>query len=408
MNQKAVVTLARSFRSVAFVALAVVLVVSSTRLHAQTGTCSGQSFTLPFSDVSGGSVFFCSIAEAYFAGLTNGTGPTTYSPTDPVPREQMAAFMTRTLDQSLRRVSRRAALNQFWTPQDSGILKLTNVGTDPLLPQCDGEDVWVPNNGSNTVSRVRTSDGQVLETWTGASAAFAVVVASGKIFVTGNTNPGRLYSIDPAQPQGAVTVVSSSIGVFPQGIAYDGLNVWTANPGSGIGSVTSVNLASGTVTTFTTGFSQPNGILYDGSNIWITDVGDHNLKKLNSNGTVALVVNLPNTPGNPANPLFDGLNIWVPTSSNKLYIVRAAGGLAGLVLATLTGNGLNDPQQAVFDGERILVTNATGDTVSLFKAADFSPLGFISTGANSHPIGACTNGVSFWIALNGPGRLARF
>jgi hypothetical protein len=93
----------------------VVLLFTSSRLPADTGTCGGAMTTLPFTDVAG-NVFFCQIAEAYFSGLTNGTTPTTYSPSANVPREQMAAFITRTQDSALRRGSRRAALNQWATP----------------------------------------------------------------------------------------------------------------------------------------------------------------------------------------------------------------------------------------------------------------------------------------------------
>src|SRR2546429_9997575 len=95
------------------VTIMVSLTLLSNRLRADTGTCGGASVTLPFTDVMS-SPFFCQIAEAYFSGLTNGTSATTYSPGNPVPREQMAAFVTRTMDQSLRRGSRRAAVKQFW------------------------------------------------------------------------------------------------------------------------------------------------------------------------------------------------------------------------------------------------------------------------------------------------------
>src|SRR5215469_18768297 len=87
----------------------VVLLFASNRLPADTGTCGGAMTTLPFTDVMG-SIFFCSIAEAYFSGLTNGTTPTTYSPDDFVRRDQMSAFVTRTQDSALRRASRKAAV----------------------------------------------------------------------------------------------------------------------------------------------------------------------------------------------------------------------------------------------------------------------------------------------------------
>src|SRR4029453_15102696 len=94
-------------------ALMVVLVASS-RMQADNGSCGGQTLTLPFTDVMG-SIFFCQIAEIYFQGITLGTTPTTYSPANNVTRDQMAAFLGRTLDAGLTRGSERAALDQFWT-----------------------------------------------------------------------------------------------------------------------------------------------------------------------------------------------------------------------------------------------------------------------------------------------------
>ncbi len=90
-------------------------------------------------------------------------------------------------------LSRRAILDQFWTSQNATVLGLTTVGANPVSVRSDGVDLWVANpNSGGTVSRVRGSDGRVLETWTGASLASGVLVAMGRIFVTGITSPGRL------------------------------------------------------------------------------------------------------------------------------------------------------------------------------------------------------------------------
>src|SRR6187455_658546 len=97
------------------ISLLVSLTVVSTRLHAEVGTCNGASIALPFTDVPSTNAFFCSIAAAYFSGLTNGTSATTFDPSGSVSREQMAAFITRTLDQSLKRGNRRAAMKQWYT-----------------------------------------------------------------------------------------------------------------------------------------------------------------------------------------------------------------------------------------------------------------------------------------------------
>jgi hypothetical protein len=395
----------RYFRAMLLVAAMIVITTASVRLRADTGMCGGASTTLPFTDVPAANIFFCSIASAYFSGLTNGTGAgTTYSPTSNVTREQMAAFTTRTMDQSLRRDSRRAIFDQYWTTQGAGNLGLTTVGDGPQLVQTDGADLWVANIGTSTVSRVRASDGRLLETWTDAVGAWGVLCAMGKVFVTSLT--GSLYQIDPTQPAGAVTTLTSGLGGLPQGIAYDGLRIWTANHNSSISIIT---LGPVMVTTVSTGFTSVSGIIYDGANIWVTDniAGTvDKLHKLDSTGAILLSVDVGN---NPQHPAFDGTNIWVPNQdSNTVSVVRATGGLAGTVLATLNGNGLNLPFQAAFDGERILVTNPPGSSVSLWKASDLTPIGTFSAGAGAGPLGACSNGLNFWIALTDTDKLARF
>jgi hypothetical protein len=69
-----------------------------------------------------------------------------------------------------------------------------------------------------------------------------------------------------------------------------------------------------------------------------------------------------------------------------------------MVLANLSGNGLSGPLEAVFDGERILVTNFLGHSVSLWKATDLTPIRSISL--NSTPYGACSDGINFWVTTS--------
>jgi hypothetical protein len=91
--------------------------------------------------------------------------------------------------------------------------------------------------------------------------------------------------------------------------------------------------------------------------------------------------------------------------SNVVSVVRPSN---GAVLATLSGNGLNTPFSAAFDGQRVLVTNSNGPSVSLWKAVDLTPLGSFGTGASTSPFGACSDGVNFWITLQNTNQLARF
>jgi hypothetical protein len=95
-------------------------------------------------------------------------------------------------------------------------------------------------------------------------------------------------------------------------------------------------------------------------------------------------------------------------NDNSITVVQAS---TGNVVATITAdanNKLHSPTSASFDGERILVTNHDGDTVTLFKAADLSFIANIGTGTFTIPRGACSDGINFWVVLLNGGKVLRF
>ena len=357
----------------------------------------------PFTDFTDAA--FCPfVLEIFYLGITTGTTPTTYDPAGNVTRLQMAAFLSRTVDGALKRGSRRAAMQRFWTTGSITALGSTTVGSNPVAVKSDGSDLWVADSASATISRVSASDGRLLETWTGAGSPYGVAVAMGRVFAVGLTLPGNLYRIDPAQPPGAVTLVTSELGNGPVSLAFDGSRFWTANfaspptlsivtPGFGLPWATATVTAGGTA---------PTGVLFDGSNVWAS-VSSGKLWKLDSNAAILQTVTVGS---NPKNPLFDGTNIWAPNfSANSVSVVRAS---TGVVLATLTGNGLESPLSGAFDGQRILINSiGASHNVSLWKAADLTPLGFLSLGPGEVPYGACGDGADFWIAV-WPNQLVRF
>jgi hypothetical protein len=354
----------------------------------------------PFTDVSDAA--FCPfVLEIFTLGITTGTSPTTYDPGSAVTRLQMAAFLSRSVDSVLQRGNRRALVKKFWMPQNELNLGLSTLpaGSTPFFVASDGKDVWVPSAGNSSVLRLRASDGRLLETWTGATGAVDVLIAMGRVFVPGG---GKLYRIDPGQAAGAVTTVATlapSAGIA----AFDGGRIWVASASdSSVSIVTPGATLPWTVTTVTSGYISPDGLLFDGSNIWVAD--QSRLLKVDGNGAILQTV----TVGILAeHPVFDGTNIWVPDNfADSVVVVRAA---TGAVLATLTGNGLSQPHAAAFDGQRVAVTNGFGgDSLSLWKSADLTPIGSFSTGAGSLPFGVCSDGIDFWIALKNSNQLARF
>jgi YVTN family beta-propeller protein len=157
-------------------------------------------------------------------------------------------------------------------------------------------------------------------------------------------------------------------------------------------------------TTTVTGFYIPRGILWDGSSIWVTDSFEDTLLRLDANGAVMQTVPVG---VHPYYMCFDGQNIWVANSvSSTVSVVNAA---TGSLVATLTGNGLHQPISVAFDGQRILVPNNLGPnaSVSLWRAADLSPLGTVPMGTHI-PYAAASDGVDFWITLQDVGGLVRF
>ena len=94
--------------------------------------------------------------------------------------------------------------------------------------------------------------------------------------------------------------------------------------------------------------------------------------------------------------------------NNAVYVVRAS---TGEKIAVLTGNGLNGPPYAAFDGERVLVTKVNGHSVSLWKATDLTPLsgGLIAPSGNfEQPTNVCSDGLSFWISFAATNQVVRF
>ncbi len=376
------------------------LTLASARLRADTGTCGGANIALPLADVAG-NPFFCQIAASYFSGLMNTYGDQ-FNPEAAVSRDFMATFITRTLDQSLKRGSRRAAFNKFWTPTLLHNGQQIAVGNGPIDVVYDGGAVWVANTSDGTVSRVRASDGKVFETYTGAPGASAVCVARGKVFVAGGAT-GKLYSIRPEVPPFVAQLETSSLDKgFVRKMAYDGSKLWAIHVNGKV-NIVSFNPGLSTPSDVKIGASLPTalGIVYDGSNMW---VAGGSLYKLDANG--AVIQSIPNAAS--GQPAFDGTNIWSPYGTAFVTVVRAS---TGELIAQLTGNGLEAPRVAAFDGERIAITNYDGNSISLFKATSLSPSGVIQDDGldiTAYPYGICSDGLNFWVTLSGASTLARY
>ena len=389
-------------RAGTMVVLALAFALGGAR-PAHATACGSGNYPFPFTDVGGVADTFClGILEAYVTGISRGTTPTTFSPDALVPRVQMTTFLQRALDQGLKRSSRRAALQQFWTTRLPASMQRVDLPGQPRRCVSDGESIWVL--AGSEVIRVHASSGVITGTWTGFPGALeGIVYTPGRIYVTRPGFPAsELYGIDATTNGGSASLISASLGETAVSIAFDGSRLWTANRGGSV-SVIDAGYPYG-VFTVSTGFGAPLGVVYDGANVWVTDTAFSAIHRLDTSGAIVQTVPLG---AQPRYPIFDGANLWVPSeTANNVAIVSAASGSVIATIAATAGNGLNQPQFAAFDGERVLVTNAANPFyVSVFKAADSSDLG--ASFAPALPTGMCSDGIGVWFPTGNPHRLWR-
>jgi len=216
-----------------------------------------------------------------------------------------------------------------------------------------------------------------------------------------------------------------TVGDEPYGLAFDGVNIWTANHDGS--SVTKVRRNDGAVLgTFAVGRG-PYGVAFDGTHIWATSNVENTVTKLRASdgknmGTFSVgkgpwwlssdganiwvangngsVTKLRADDGRQLGTYavgegaiavaFDGSDIWVTSDRNYVTKLRASD---GTVVGTYTvGNGA---MGIVFDGTNIWVANRGSSSVSKLRASDGQVLGtFAAPGA---PYGLAFDGKNIWV-----------
>jgi hypothetical protein len=238
----------------------------------------------------------------------------------------------------------RIALLRWYEASQAG--NSFTVGTNPIGVAFDGANIWVANQSSNNVTKLRANDGSVLGTY--------------------------------------------SVGTWPNGIAFDGANIWVTNSSSN--NVTKLRASDGSVLgTYSVG-TNPCGIAFDGVNIWVANQNTNNLTKLRANDGYVLGTYSVGT--NPMGVAFDGANIWVTNyGSNSVTKLRP---IDGFVLGTYSVG--TNPMGVAFDGTNIWVANYGSNNAMRLRAADGSVLG--TYGVGSGPAGVAFDGANIWVANN--------
>jgi hypothetical protein len=135
--------------------------------------------------------------------------------------------------------------------------------------------------------------------------------ATGPTGSTGATGAAGAGTPGATGPTGATGVTGSA------GVGFNPLQVATHRWYSAI-----------TGLSFTTGGVSPNGVAFDGANIWVTNENSNTVAKLSTTGTLLGTFSTGGS-GGPFGAAFEGANIWVTNISGIVAKLSTAGALLG-------------------------------------------------------------------------------
>jgi len=207
-------------------------------------------------------------------------------------------------------------------------------------------------------------------------------------------------TIDKIGPTGVVTTYSG-LQPSPEAIAFDGVNMWITSlsvGGSGPGFVTKV-APDGTATIYSGTGTNPVGIAFDGVNMWTANVVGQTLSKVAPDGSMTAYA-LPTS--EPYDLAFDGTNMWVTDyATGNIMVVTPDGGVT-----VYPSPGVGTPYAIVFDGIDMWVIYTSGGGSSLVKVA---PDGTMTVTPNTVQYAdyLCYDGTNLWTnSFDGTHRIA--
>jgi YVTN family beta-propeller protein len=171
----------------------------------------------------------------------------------------------------------------------------------------------------------------------------------------------------------------------PNGLAYDGTNLWVSLYSSDV--VEKINVSTGNGTVYSVG-SHPAGVAFDGTYVWVANSGSNTVTKLlASNGFVEDTITVGSYPyGVAVNGINGQNNVWIANrNSNTITVINTAN---NAIVTTIPTKG--EPQffqtvdtGGIYGGD-MFISCYTGQAVE-----EFSPSGSLiaSYSINGQPLG---------------------
>jgi len=183
------------------------------------------------------------------------------------------------------------------------------------------------------------------------------------------------------------------VGWNPQGLAFDGTNVWVANSYGFYpegNSVSKINASTGAASYYGNLDQGPCALAFDGSYIYVACYKGNFLDKLNP--STGAIVDRWQVVGGPRAVLFDGTYIWVARYLDKA-VTRYSKDGNGTSITRSVGAAAS---ALAFDGTSVWVACVGTNSVKKFNASSAALVNTYAVG--SQPYALAFDGTSIWTA----------
>ena len=243
------------------------------------------------------------------------------------------------------------------------------------------------------------------------SSAFAASVHthSGADIVTGTLPDARLSSNVVMGGQGAsrlsndvgyLTTASAGIAGFITQTQADARYARITPTTQQIALLKWHTAITGTGSTFSVG-SGPEGLAFDGANMWVANWGSNTISVLRASDFTHVMT--PTVGSGPRGIAFDGANMWVANAdSNSVSVLRASDFTHVMTPTVTVGSGARG---IAFDGANMWVAHYPDNAVSVLRASDFAPV--MTPTVGSIPVALAFDGANMWVANYGDNTVSK-
>lgn len=271
----------------------------------------------------------------------------------------------------------------------------------------DGKIIWCVAWAVSQLLRFDTSTSSFLAPVTCSNQPIEVVFDGTYIWASCETGGGFVRKFLAST---GVEVVGGNfpvaLGGLGGGIAFDGNDIWVAirqvvSPGNAITKLSSAGAQYGgfPVTTGSADWVGPQGVIFDGTNIWTVNYIDKILTKINLSGGIVGNYSSGGYPNNPRLIAFDGTNIW--TADNGLGGVSIFNATTGAYVTSIA-LGWFGITGLVFDGTYMWTGDSSGGpNIAIIRVSDFVVMDNFNSGS-SGSWGMVFDGANVWIGFDDP------